>query len=118
MSTAPANPPINIVTSSPSSTAINVRWEEVPSIDRNGIIVVYEVCYQSLETFSGTIMKKVVNVSELFLELTDLEEFVEYNISVRAYTSQGPGPFSDNITQMTQEDGMFIMLMSFIPIES
>ena len=118
ISTAPASPPINIVTSSPSSTAINVRWEEVPSIDRNGIIIEYEVCYQPLETFSGTIMKKVVNVSDFFLELTDFEEFVEYNISVRAFTSQGPGPFSDVITQRTQEDGMFILLMSFMPMES
>ena len=52
-------------------------------------------------------MKEIVNASELFLELTGLEGFIEYNISVRAYTSQGPGPFSDDITQMTQEDGMF-----------
>ena len=51
-------------------------------------------------------MKETANTSELFHELTGLEEFVEYNISVRAYTSQGPGPFSDNITQLTQEDGM------------
>jgi hypothetical protein len=113
VSTAPASPPISIVTGSPSSTAINVRWEEVPSIDQNGIIIIYEVCYQPLETFSGIIMKEVVNASELFLELTSLEEFIEYNISVRAYTSQGPGPFSHDITQMTQEDGMFILLMPF-----
>ena len=117
MSTAPASPPINIVTSSSLSTAINARWEEVPSIDQNGVIIVYEVCYQPLETFSGTIMKNTVNASELFLELTGLEEFVEYNVSMRAYTSQGPGPFSDDITQMTQEDGMFILLISYIPME-
>ena len=111
MSTAPASPPINITASSPSSTTINVRWEEVPSIDQNGIIITYEVCYQPLETFNGTIMKETINSSELFRELTDLEGFVEYNISVRAYTSQGSGPFSDDITQITQEDGMFILLM-------
>ena len=84
-----------------------MRWEEVPSIDQNGVIIIYEVCYQPLETFNGTVMKEIVNASELFLELTGLEGFIEYNISVRAYTSQGPGPFSDDITQMTQEDGMF-----------
>ena len=116
MSIAPASPPINIVTSSPSSTAINVTWEEVPSIDQNGIIITYEVYYQPLETFNGTIMKETVNSSELFRELTGLEGFVKYNISVRAYTSQGPGPFSDDITQITQEDGMFILLMAFMTI--
>ena len=58
-------------------------------------------------------MKEMVNASELFQVLSGLEEFVEYNISVRAYTSQGPGPFSDDVTQMTQEDGMFITTLVF-----
>ena len=53
-------------------------------------------------------MKEIVNASGLVLELTGLEAFVEYSISVRAYTSQGPGPFSDDVTQVTREDGMFI----------
>ena len=39
--------------------------------------------------------------------LTGLEEYVEYNITVRAYTSVGPGPYSDPpITERTMEDGI------------
>ena len=34
------------------------------------------------------------NGSVLMIVLTDLEEYIEYNISVRAYTSAGPGPYS------------------------
>ena len=108
ITTVPASPPSNVVADSPTSTSINVSWEEVPPIDQNGIIITYEVCYEPLETFGGTIRKRMVNTSELFVALAELEEFVEYNLSVRAYTNQGSGPFSDDITQTTQEDGTFV----------
>ena len=36
--------------------------------------------------------------------LTGLEEYVEYNISVRAYTRAGSGPHSDPVTKMTDMD--------------
>ena len=93
-----------------SSTEIEVSWKEVPAISRNGIIIMYEVQYEPLETFNGTISIETVNTSEpvLMLNLTDLEEYVEYNISVRAYTSTGPGPYSDPVTVRTLEDGRLI----------
>ena len=37
--------------------------------------------------------------------LMDLEEFFDYNISVRAFTSAGVGPYSDEVTATTFEDG-------------
>ncbi len=37
-----------------------------------------------------------------------LEEYVEYNISVRAYTSVGAGPFSVGIVNQTLEAGKFM----------
>ena len=107
MTTAPASPPIGIMTDAASPTSVNVLWEEVPPIDQNGIIITYEVCYEPLEIFDGTIMKDKVNTTELLYTLTDLEEFVEYNISVRAYTSEGSGPYSDAVTQITEEDSVF-----------
>ena len=45
------------------------------------------------------------NTTNTSLQLSQLEEFVEYNISVRAYTSVGPGPYSEEITERTDEDG-------------
>ena len=80
----------------------------VPPIDQNGIINTYEVCYEPLKTFGGMIMKEKVNASELFYLLSGLEEFVDYNISVRAYTSEGSGPYSDVVMEMTLADSMSI----------
>ena len=101
--TAPANSPQNVTSLSLSSTIILVTWEEVPPIDRNGIITTYEVLYDPLESF-GQLTHGVQNTTFLFLSLVDLHPFVNYNISVRAYTSVGNGPYSDGILERTLED--------------
>ena len=105
--TAPASPPENIIATVLSSTEILVNWDSVPSVYQNGIITMYEVLYQPLETFGGAIQTLSRNLSgtEMSVVLTDLEEFVYYNISVRAYTSVGEGPYSDDVTVRTNENG-------------
>ena len=89
-----------------SSTAIQVTWEEVPAIDQNGIITRYEVEYNQT-TFSGatTYNTTTVDSSTFMVDLTGLEEYVEYSIRVRAYTSVGAGPYSDTVNVITSEDG-------------
>ena len=91
-----------------SSTEIVVLWDEVPAIDENGVITMYEIQFVPLETFGGQITSDTVNTSDgsvLMMVLTGLEEYVEYNISVRAYTSVGPGPYSDPVPERTNTDG-------------
>ena len=83
-----------------------MNWTEVPEIDQNGIITQYEVMYEPLMTF-GVLNTTIINISNLTMSITlmGLEEYVEYNISVRAYTSVGPGPYSVGIVRRTLEDG-------------
>ena len=102
--TEPAAPPDNVRVMAVSSTSIYVTWDMVPPIDQNGIITMYEVMYQPLETFNGNISTSTINLTNMSVLLTDLQEFVNYTISVRAYTSVGAGPYSDEITVMTLED--------------
>lgn len=106
---APASPPINIMTTVLSSTEIMVTWGPVPPVDQNGIITEYEVMFEPLETFSGTITTQTANVTApaMSVILTGLQAFVNYSISVRAYTRIGAGPFSTVITNMTHEDGEY-----------
>ena len=105
--TEPAAVPQNVTATAVSSTEIEVSWEEVPAIDQNGIITVYEIMFEPLETFGGVLVTESVNTTGpmLNITLTGLEEDVEYNISVRAYTDVGPGPYSDDVTERTEEDG-------------
>ena len=60
--------------------------------------------YEPLPTY-GLLNTMTVNTTNLYIKLTDLEEYVEYNISMRAYTSVGPGPYSKGIVRRTLEDG-------------
>ena len=85
-----------------------VNWGVVPPIDQNGIITMYQVLYEPLETFSGVIGPQTVIVTgQQETILTNFEESVNYNISVRAYTSAGAGPYSDHnaVTVLTLETG-------------
>ena len=75
----------------------------VPEIHQNGIITFYEVQidpdrFQALSHMN-------VSGSELELVVDQLEEFVEYNFTVRAYTIVGPGPFSNVTNSTTNQAG-------------
>ena len=106
-SPVPASPPEKVRAMAESSTTIVVMWEEVPPIDQNGVITMYEVMYTPLETFGGTLQSNSTIVLEpaRSVNLTGLEEYVNYSISVRAYTSEGAGPSSDDVTVLTEEEG-------------
>ena len=87
-----------------SSTEIIVCWDQVPAINRNGEITMYEVQYDPLQTFDGQICTETANTTLMCTDLIRLQEYVEYNISVRAYTSVGPGPYSDSVSERTNTD--------------
>ena len=98
-----------------SSTVIRVSWSPVPAIDQNGVITQYEVEYNQT-TFSEVSMYNTttVNSTTLMVDLTGLEEDVEYSIRVRAYTSVGAGPYSSVVMERTQEDGMFCLCVYIV----
>ena len=101
---APASAPINVAAVSISSTQVKVTWGDVPPTDQNGIIITYELEYIPLEDFDGAIGKNTTNVSAISVILMRLQEYVNYTISIRAYTSAGAGPYSDPVNVMTNED--------------
>ena len=92
-----------------SPTSISAVWEEIPPIDRNGIITVYEVLYVPFETFDGAISANIVNTTDLSYLLESLQEYVSYNISVRAYTRVGSGPYSLPVDNQTSEAGKLLL---------
>jgi len=83
-----------------------VTWEPIPEIDQNGIVTQYGVEFNQ-STFSEISNSNLTttNGSQLMVELEELEEYVEYSVRVRAYTSVGPGPFSVAVMNRTLEDG-------------
>ena len=91
--------PLNVNAIVNSSTEIIVYWEEVPAFNRNGTILFYEVLYRS--SLDQTQTRNTIDNSTFTL-LLRVEEFVEYNITVRAYTVAGAGEESTPVvTVMT-----------------
>ena len=80
-------------------------------MNQNGVITKYEVMYTPLETFGGKLESNSTIVLEpaRSVNLTGLEKYVNYNISVRAYTSVGAGPYSVAMTVLTLQDSKCII---------
>ncbi len=111
----PFSSPINVTVFPYSSTAIRVMWKDIQEIDRNGVIVAYEILYVPLNQFNGVLVQGIVSVSASNRSsvLRGLGEYVQYNISVRARTSVGPGPYSTSITERTLQNGRVVFIFFF-----
>ena len=91
----PDGAPQNVTGQSNNSTSILVKWDEVPADKQNGIITGYTITYKSqTENDNDNV---TVGDSELEKELTNLKEYVNYNITVFASTEKGDGPASDPV---------------------
>ena len=101
LTSGPAIPPLNVMAEVSSSTSAYVVWEEIPEVERTGIILGYQVRYQRIPegSSSGMVMTDVTEV-----DISDLEEYTNYSISVRARTTAGFGSFSDPVMIQTFED--------------
>ena len=95
MFSVPSGPPSNVSAITTAPTSVNISWNQLPNIDRNGVIITYEVqfSWNMGNVQLDTIYANTSGASNQ-LVFNRLQECVQYSISVRAYTSQGHGPFS------------------------
>lgn len=110
----PSGPPLNIKGESKSSTEIFLSWEAPDREQWNGNLLGYYVGYQEASGPNDKEIKptqgfnfKTVEVRTHFggeTTLTNLNKCTQYNIVVQAYTSQGSGPPSKEISIGTLED--------------
>ena len=97
----PDGAPQNIRGHYTSSTSISVWWEEVQTDLQNGIIIGYTIKYWSqTENDNGVVL---AGPNDRQANLTALKEFVEYNLSVIAFTAKGDGPPSVIVVRTDQE---------------
>lgn len=92
-----------------SSSSVQVVWNEVPTIHRNGIIVMYEVEYNQSDGSDSQI--KTVDADTYVLSLSSLEDFATYLIRVRAYTVVGPGPYSPPVNVTEEQQGLKVLMV-------
>ena len=111
--TVPASP-LNVAIVNRTSTTQLVTW--LPPSMPNGVLTSYEVTY--IGDFSANPVPAsffqplsiTVSAPNTSLVLQQLVPYSTYTISVRAFTSAGPGEYSEGIENRTEEDGeCFIM---------
>lgn len=101
----PGSSPRNCLASAYNSTALMLTW--LPPLVTNGIITTYRVAYVPLRSLSGieyssnSMLQGTVfttnNATDIIIN--DLLKATEYSITIAAYTSVGPGPFSSTPCQ-------------------
>ena len=85
-----------------TSTSLNVKWNQVPEDSQHGVITGYDLKWGR----KGEMSTKRVSTPARTYELSPLDEFSEYNMSIRAKTSAGNGPWSDWISNRTDSARM------------
>ena len=83
-----------------SATALNLSWLPPLLSGQNGVITMYRVRWNKTE-FGNWEDVRNVTATQTQMHLTHLEEYVEYDVQVQAFTSVGPGPFSAPIRKRT-----------------
>ena len=99
-----------------------LEWERPPLEEENGLLVRYHVIIIQTEihytdngteiTGMETYLNTTYNVSESRTQLIDgLHPDYNYTVRIAAATEPGIGPFSDAITNRTDMDGEYYLLL-------
>ena len=106
----PSASPQNVTAFDLTLTSAMVMFEPFSAIDENGVLTTYEVLFEPTPAAGQDVGDDVlanVTVTEFSVIVEGLAENVLYNVTVRAYTAVGAGPFSAPPVQiMTNETGM------------
>lgn len=93
-----------------SSTSIQVTLLPLPSEFVHGILKGYLVTYRRIDDLLSPTTVLSLQIDQLVVELTDLNEFTAYSVQASAITSKGQGPRSVPILVTTAEDGTLLFI--------
>lgn len=82
-----------------NSSTITLSWDEVMEGDRNGVITAYDVCVEGAGGSCDILL--TVYAPDRQVSISGLINETEYSVIIRAYTSAGAGPFSQQVLVTT-----------------
>ena len=85
-----------------TSTSVNLNWMQIDCIERNGVITNYTVVFQEQ---GGAVIPGEVNVMDRTFTASRLAPHTNYIFRVAGVNSNGAGPYSNDITVLTDEYG-------------
>ncbi|EDV21450.1 uncharacterized protein TRIADDRAFT_30409, partial [Trichoplax adhaerens] len=106
----PSAPPTNVSIIPISARSISVSWLPPPISDQNGIITNYSISYYSSQRSHGGEIQVSGNIT--LLVIRQLIPYTDYNITVKASTIIGFGPYSIGILTRTLQAGKYSTLIA------
>ena len=100
--TEPSQPPASLLTYNTSSSSLWIEWSKVPFESRRGFILGYMIVYHDI-VYNITRNQTLNRENVLSHNLTGLEEFREYRISIAGFTKIGIGPYISTVG-LTDQD--------------
>ena len=107
--------PLNVTIMNKTPASLLVKWVS-PAIP-NGILTTYEVTYTGVSSVNVVpasfyqSLSITISAPNTSLVVPGLVPHSNYTISVRAFTSAGPGEVSEAIRGRTEEDGKLTMFV-------
>lgn len=90
-----------------NSTSVQVTILPLPSQFAHDVLKGYLVKYRRVDEPLSPVIVRLLQLDQLVVNLTDLDEFTNYSIQASAFTSKGQGPLSVPCYVKTDEDGTF-----------
>ena len=104
----PSVGPENVLFSELSQTTFNISWAPLTREKSYGKVILYEVKEELLSRGKrrkrSPNSSRKLNTTATFAVLFDLVLCSRYNVSVRAYTKVGPGPYSQPLVVETSSE--------------
>ena len=107
-SIGPSGPPIDVKISDVTSSTMKVRWQPPSPSVRNGKITKYQVHFTGLG--DTTIRQsREMTTNQTNARLTGLLPNTRYDVTVRAFTIVGPGPYSKAVDAFTKQGKVTVL---------
>jgi len=90
----PSGAPHNFTASSAGATSIRLQWDPPVKRHRNGEIALYELLYHERRDPADD---WPTNTTDTFIVIDGLQPTTDYVFHIRAYTSEGAGPWSSQL---------------------
>ena len=103
----PSVGPDNVSLSELNKTTFNISWAPLTRKESYGKVILYDVKEELVsrgKRRKRSISSRTLNITATFLVLYDLSLCSQYNVSVRAYTKAGPGPYSQPMALQTSSE--------------
>ena len=104
----PSVGPDNVLFSELNKTTFNISWAPLTREKSYGKVILYgvkeDLMSKGKRRKRSPLSNRILNTTATFVVLYEMPLCSQYHVSVRAYTSAGPGPYSQPMVLQTSSE--------------